>query len=102
MTFSRIAGLTSGWPDRTRDTDEIATPAKSATSRMPARPPALSVLRAMATILRALQAVTLDVVEVELPAQARAGRQRDVAVDQRRAVGHQVPPDRVAIGVEAL
>src|SRR5213075_1600013 len=37
MTFSVIAGLTSGWPVSTRDTDDIATPARSATSRMLAR-----------------------------------------------------------------
>ena len=36
-TRSRIWALTSGWPDRTRDTDEIATSARSATSRMLAR-----------------------------------------------------------------
>jgi hypothetical protein len=37
MTFSLIARLTSGCPESTRDTDDIATPARSATSRMLAR-----------------------------------------------------------------
>ncbi len=32
-----MSALTSGWPDRTRETDEIATSARSATSRMLAR-----------------------------------------------------------------
>jgi hypothetical protein len=31
----RIAWLTSGCPDSTRDTEEIATPARSATDFMP-------------------------------------------------------------------
>ena len=38
MTRSRISGLTSGWPESTRDTDEIATSAAAATSRMLLRP----------------------------------------------------------------
>src|SRR5205823_13252442 len=33
ITRARIATLTSGCPDRTRETDDIATPARSATSR---------------------------------------------------------------------
>src|SRR5206468_757183 len=37
ITTWRIFGLTSGWPDRTRETEDIATPARSATSRMPGR-----------------------------------------------------------------
>ena len=35
---SRIVGLTSGCPESTRETDDIATPARSATSRMLDRP----------------------------------------------------------------
>jgi hypothetical protein len=38
MTRSRIAGLTSGCPESTRDTEDMATPASSATSRMLERP----------------------------------------------------------------
>src|SRR5688572_5071256 len=42
-----MAALTSGWPARTRETDEAATPARAATSVMPTRvcicsPPALA------------------------------------------------------------
>src|SRR6185312_1325573 len=33
ITRVRIAALTSGCPERTRETDDIATPARSATSR---------------------------------------------------------------------
>ena len=46
--------------------------------------------------------VGLDVVGVELPAEPGRVRQLEHPVDERRAVRDEVPPDRVAVGVEAL
>src|SRR5262245_22823749 len=48
------------------------------------------------------EAVALDVVPVELPAESRRLRERDAAVFDLRAVDDQVPPDGIAIGMEDL
>src|SRR5581483_2691493 len=49
-----------------------------------------------------VDAVMVDEVLVELPAEPGAGRERELAVLHLGAVRDQVPPDRVAVGVEHL
>src|SRR5512146_2746175 len=49
-----------------------------------------------------VDAVVVDEIPVELPAETRAPRQRELAVLELGAVGDQVPPDRVAVRVEDL
>src|SRR5580704_14627395 len=43
-----------------------------------------------------------DEVSIELPAESRTVRQREVAILERRAVGDELPPDGVAVGMEDL
>ena len=115
-TRLRITFDTSGCPETTRQTDGRATPARSASCWMPTRggragagvaaavrPASWSYVR-WATPCRpsVAQPVAVDVVFVEDPAETRALGENELALLERGVIGNQVPPKRVAIGMEAF
>src|SRR5689334_14580507 len=53
-------------------------------------------------LLLCRDAVALDVLAVQFPAESGSARKLDPARSERRTVRNEVPPDRIAVRVEAL
>ena len=97
-------GLTSGCPETTRETEEIETHARSATSRIAARAGrAAAVRRAPGALAQARRPGGSRCSPGRAPSRGPgASDSSSQPSRERRPVGDQVPPDRVAVGVEAL
>lgn len=104
-TFRRIFSLTSGCPEMTRETEDTATPAYSATSRIATRCgrlPRIPKLGSFGMSRPQLEAVPGDVVLVQLPTEAGVVGELELAVHQPPLRGYQMPPERIPVGMKTL